>query len=324
MCTAITYKTNDFYFGRNLDYEFDYGQKVLLTPRNFVLHFNHTEDLKEHYGIIGMGIVENGFPLYFDGVNEKGLAVAGLNFVGNAHYFPVKKDKFNLAQFEFVPYLLANCDSVESVKKLLRNINIDDEPFSDKFPPSQLHWLIADKKECIVVETMKNGLHVHENKSGVLTNNPPFEMQMFNLNNYRHLTNKDPKNTFSSHLDLRTYSRGMGAMGMPGDLSSSSRFVKCCFTKLNSVSKNDEMSSVSQFFHILGSVEQQMGCCEVRKGEYEYTIYSSCMNCDQGIYYYTTYFNHQIRSVNMHNENLNGSAIYQYDLEDKETINYQN
>lgn len=323
MCTAITYKTDKFYVGRNLDYEFDYGQKILITPRNKVLPFNHADKSEKHYAIIGMGIEENGFPLYFDAVNEKGLAVAGLNFVGNAFYSSIKENKLNLAQFEFVPYILASCANIKEVKKILSKLNIDNESFSEKYPPSQLHWLIADKNECITVESLKDGLHVYENIPGVLTNNPPFEMQMFNLNNYMSLSNQNPTNKFSEKLNLNTYSRGMGAIGLPGDLSSSSRFVKCCFTKLNSRNKADEISSISQFFHILTSVEQQMGCCEVKKGEYEYTIYSSCMNCDEGIYYYTTYFNHRINAINMFDFDLEGSQIYQKEIINTEDINYQ-
>ena len=90
-------------------------------------------------------------------------------------------------------------------------------------------------------------------------------MQMFNLNNYMNLSPKQPQNSFSNNLDLGTYSRGMGGLGLPGDLSSMSRFVRAAFTKLNSLSGNGR-ESVGQFFHILGAVEQVRGCCEVAEG----------------------------------------------------------
>ena len=87
---------------------------------------------------------------------------------------------------------------------------------------------------------------IRDSPVGVLTNNPPFPQQMFMLNNYMNLSPRQPENKFASELDLTTYSRGMGALGLPGDLSSASRFAKVAFTKMNSVSGNSEAESVSQ------------------------------------------------------------------------------
>ena len=125
------------------------------------------------------------------------------------------------------------------------------------------------------MESVKESINVYNDPVGVLTNNPPFDMQMFRLNDFRGLSPKQPENTFSDKLDLTSYSRGMGAMGLPGDLSSQSRFVRAAFVKMNSRSSPDEQSSVSQFFHILNSVDQQRGCCEVAESKYEITIYTA-------------------------------------------------
>ena len=285
MCTAATYKTNDFYFGRTLDYEFSYGDEVTVTPRNFPFSFRNGEVMKTHYAMIGMAFVAGDYPLYYDAVNEKGLGIAGLNFVGNAFYREAKPEKDNVAQFELIPWLLGQCDSVKSAKTLLNKINITNTPFSKELPLAQLHWLIADRNEAITVESVKEGLKIYDNPVGVLTNNPPFDEQLFQLNNYMHLSPKTPKNSFSDKLSLNAYSRGMGALGLPGDLSSQSRFVRATFVKMNSLSGNSENESVSQFFHILGAVDQQRGCCEVGEGKYEITIYTSCCNADKGIYY---------------------------------------
>ena len=84
------------------------------------------------------------------------------------------------------------------------------------------------------------------------------------------------------------------------------------------------MSSVSQFFHILGSVEQQRGCCELDGGKYEITLYTSCCNADKGIYYYTTYDNRQITAVSMHHENLDGTALVHYPILQQQNIFCQN
>ena len=324
MCTAVTYRTKDFYFGRTLDYDFSYQEEVTVTPRNFPLSFRHFGCLERHYAIIGMAYVAQGYPLYYDAVNEKGLCVAGLNFVGNAVYGKPVQDKDNIAQFELIPWILARCESVKEARSLLDNLHLTDTPFSGELPVAQLHWLIADREEAITVESVKEGLRVYDNPVGVLTNNPPFDEQLFQLNNFMHLSPKDPVNTFSHKLLLEPYSRGMGALGLPGDLSSQSRFVRAAFTKMNSSSGESEEESVSQFFHILGAVAQQRGCCQVGEGKYEITIYTSCCNADKGVYYYTTYDNHQITGVDMHREDLEGTALIRYPLITNQQIRMQN
>lgn len=320
MCTAAGYKTKDFYFGRTLDYEFSYGEEITITPRNFEFKFK----FMNNYAIIGMAHISDNFPLYYDAVNEKGLAMAGLNFVGNAHYNHEIPDKNNIAQFEFIPWILCNCADVAEARNLLSKTSILDVPFNDSMPVAQLHWIISDKHKSITVETTINGLEIYDNPVGVLTNNPPFKEQMSRLNDYMYLSPKHPENRFSKKLSLSPYSRGMGAIGLPGDLSSQSRFVRAAFVKMNSVSGDSENESVSQFFHILNSVEQQRGCCEVDDGKYEITIYTSCCNVNKGIYYYTTYNNHQISAVDMHKENLDGCKLISYPLICSEQIKYQN
>ena len=324
MCTAATYKTKDGYFGRTLDYEFSYGDEITITPRNYQFNFRNTESMNTHYAIIGMAYVAGNYPLYYDAINEKGLGIAGLNFVGNAAYNKPVENKTNIAQFELIPWILGQCSTVKDTKALLDNINIIDTPFNAELPLAQLHWIISDKDEAITVESMADGLHIYDNPVGILTNNPPFNIQMFSLNNYMNLSPKNPENKFSDKLPLHPYSRGMGAIGLPGDLSSASRFAKAAFTKMNSVSGDSEEESVSQFFHILGSVDQQRGCCEVHDGKYEITIYTSCCNLDKGIYYYTTYNNHQISAVDMHRENLDSDKLVRYPIILNQNINFQN
>ena len=324
MCTAATYKTKDFYFGRTLDYEFSYGEEIVVTPRNYIIDFRGTGRMERHYALIGMAHVIGDYPLYYDAINEMGLGMAGLNFVGNAHYNDPEEGKNNVAQFEFIPWILMQCATVKEARKLLEKLNLVNTPFNEKLPLAELHWIISDREESITVESVKEGLKVYDNPVGVLTNNPPFEQQMFELNNYRHLSPKDPENLFSDRLTLNRYSRGMGAMGLPGDLSSQSRFIRVAFTKMNSISGDSETESVSQFFHILGSVDQQRGCCNVGDDKYEITIYTSCCNADKGIYYYTTYENHQITGVDMHRENLDGNVLAKYPLILGEQIKIQN
>ena len=324
MCTAATYQTKGFYMGRTLDYEFSYGDEITVTPRHYEFQFRHMGSVSSHYAMIGMAHVAGDYPLYYDAMNEKGLGMAGLNFVGNADFQEVDDTRDNVAQFEFIPWILCQCATLEEAKKLLSRMNLVGTPFSPQLPTAQLHWLIADESGSLTVECMTDGLHIYDNPVGVLTNNPPFDKQLFHLNDFMHLSPKQPENTFSQDLNLQTYSRGMGALGLPGDLSSASRFVRVAFTKSNSRSGDSENESVSQFFHILGSVDQQRGCCEVANGKYEITLYTSCCSADTGIYYYTTYENHQISGVNMYRENLDGDTLTRYPLINGEQIHMQN
>lgn len=323
MCTAATLQTKDFYFGRTLDYDFSYGDEVTVTPRNYPFCFRCMGTMKKHFAMIGMAYVDQEYPLYYDAVNEKGLGMAGLNFVGNAVYGEMVRNKNNIAQFEFIPWVLTQCASVKETRQLLEKVNLTNMPFNKELPPAQLHWIIADTLEAVTVECTKAGLRVYDNPVGILTNNPPFEQQIFQLNNYMSLSPREPQNNFCSTLSLHTYSRGMGALGLPGDLSSESRFVRAAFTRMNSVCTGDsEEDSVSQFFHILGAVEQQKGCCEVGDGKYEVTLYTSCCNASRGIYYYTSYDNHQISAVDMNREDLEGNKIVRYPLIHGEQIRW--
>ena len=324
MCTAVTYRTKDHYFGRNLDLEYSYCETVTVTPRNYPFSFREMGEMKNHYAMIGMAYVADGYPLYYDATNEKGLSIAGLNFPGNADYKPALEGKDNVAPFELIPWILGQCATLSEAEKLLQKINIWDENFSEELPLSPLLWILADGERAIVLESLKDGIKIYDDPVGVLTNNPTFDYHLFNLNHYLHLTNQEPVNTFAEGLELTKYSRGMGAIGLPGDASSMSRFVRAAFVKMNSVSGESEAESVSQFFHILKSVEMQKGCVNLGDGMYAETIYSSCCNTDRGIYYYTTYGNSRIQAVDMHREDLDGRELVSYPLKTQQDIAYQN
>lgn len=324
MCTAVAYKTKDHYFGRNLDLEYSYHETVTITPRNYHFRFKNTEDMEAHYAIIGMAYVVDSYPLYYDATNEKGLSMAALNFPDNAVYQVLKEDKLNITSYELIAWVLSRFQSVDEAVRVLNEVNITNQQFNEELPVSPLHFMLSDKKRSVVLEPMTMGLMVYDNPVNVLTNNPPFLYHITNLNNYMSLTNETPKNNFSEKLPLNQYSRGMGSLGLPGDLSSASRFVRAAFTTLNSVSGEKEEESVSQFFHILNSVYQQRGCVKMDKDVYEKTVYSSCCNTDKGIYYYTTYENSQITAVDMHKADLDGRELISYELIKNQQINYQN
>lgn len=315
MCTAISYKTKDHYFGRNLDFEYSYKETVTITPRNYPFVFRKAGELREHYAMIGMAYVQEGYPLYYDATNEKGLSMAGLLFAGNAYYSKEEEPgKEHISPFEFIPWILGQSGDVKAARSKLEKIQLVEIHYSEKLSLTPLHWMIADKEEGIVVEVVKEGLEIYDNPVKVLTNNPPFPYQMMNLNQYRALSRKDVDCTFAEDVELTQYSRGMGALGLPGDLSSSSRFVRAAFHRMNAESGETEVESVSQFFHLLGSVEMPNGSVELTGGALDKTIYSSCCNTDKGIYYYTTYDNREIIGVDMQKEDLEGRSVISYPL----------
>ncbi len=324
MCTAMHLTTKDHYFGRTLDLDVSYGEQVCVMPRRFPLAFRRMGEMHEHLAMIGMAIVVGGEPLFYDAANERGLAMAGLNFPGNAWYAPETEGRDNVTPFEFIPWILGQCGTVKEARELLARINLWDEPFSAAFPLSPLHWILADRDEAIVIESMRDGLHIHENPEGVMTNNPPFPFQMVNLSNYRGLSAATSEKKFSVALDMTVYCQGMGALGLPGDVSSMSRFVRTAFYRENCVCEPDELSSVGQFFHVLGAVEMPRGGCLTDSGHWDITVYTSCMNTDRGLYYYTTYDNHQISCVDMYKTDLDGAALATYPLVKGQQVYWQN
>lgn len=314
MCTAISMGR---FFGRTLDYDCSFGEEVVFMPRNFLLPFRHVPNMEHHHAILGMAHVQDGYPLYYDAMNDRGLYMAGLNFVHSCRYG--NPGSHRIAVFELIPWVLAQCDDLAQARALLSDTAILGEDFSDSLPCARLHWLIADKYGASAVECTKHGLALRDNPVGVLTNEPGFDDQMCQLTNFMHLSPAEPVNCFSSQLDLKPYSRGMGAVGLPGDLSSQSRFVRAAFTKLNAVP-----GGVGQVFRILGSVEQVKGCCRLPDGSMEHTLYTAVCDRETNTYYYTTCHNRRITGIAMERENMEGSTLRRFPLSASEDIRRQN
>ncbi len=300
MCTAVSYGASHHYFGRTLDYEISYGERVVVTPRGYAFPFKYMDTPKQPFALCGMGIVADGVPLYYDAMNEHGLAMAGLLFAGNAVYRPCAADKDNIASFECIPWVLTQCKSVEQAKELLKNVHITDDAFNAQYAPTPLHWLIADKTQSVVLESDKTGVHLYGNPFGVLTNNPPFPFHQLHMQNYLQLTNQPPQNRMYSDFTLQAYSRGLGAFGLPGDFSSTSRFVRAAFVRRYSVSPPSIDAEVQQFFHILRAVEVPRGCVCLEDGQQVMSIYTACCDTDSGVYYYNTYNDSTVHAVDMH------------------------
>lgn len=325
MCTSMALTDNDLYFGRTLDWTELYNDKVVICPANYPFRFKKEGECRSHYAMIGMAMTANNYPLYAEAVNEKGLCIAGLHFPSNAHYMKAAKSgNYNVSAFELIPWLLSKFADCDEAYDALSRTTIVDIPFNDDLPLTPLHWHIADKKRSLTAEAVGSGLMVYNNPVGVLANNPPFDFHMHNLSNYLNLKNTQPENNsvFGSHI--RPYGNGMGSIGLPGDFSSSSRFVRCAYLKQNSAKCATENERISQFFHILDSVSLPKGSVITANGGVDFTHYSCCVNADKGIYYYKSYNNNQICAVDMRKENLDGSELIIYPMEREQSISFIN
>ena len=320
MCTAIRLVDKECYFGRNLDVPFSYGEGIVLIPRKAPLSFRHEEEIREHPAILGMGLVQQGYPLLFDAMNEKGLSIAGLNFPGNAVYLPLAKDKRNLASFEWMNNALSRFQSVSEVKEFLKGCNFVDESFSKDLPSAPLHYLVSDSKESLVVEPTREGLKLYDNPYDVLTNNPPFPFHRENLKLYASLSPKEREQGFSKDTPLPPFAAGFGTLGLPGDLSSPSRFVRTYYYLKTSLPKKTEEERVLSFLRILSQVSFPEGSVQNKDGSREKTLYSSCMNLSRGTYSYRTLESDDIRQVAFDDFDLEQEKVLFLSLERKPLV----
>lgn len=324
MCTCIAMKTRDAYFGRSMDIDYRFGEKVVVTPRGYGFDLRSGQRLETWYAMIGMAAVMGEYPLYAEATNEKGLSVAGLNFPQNAWYGKPEPGRLNLTPYEFIPWVLGNFSGIRELRPELGNVNLVDIPFSSDMPVAPLHWMISDGTDSLVVEQTESGFHVYDNPTGVLTNNPEFPFHQTNLINYMNLTCQPAQNRFSSRLKLDAYGNGMGAIGLPGDSSPGSRFVRACFCKMNSVCDADDASSIAQFFHILEAVSIVRGEALLSGNKCNATTYTCCTNVTQGIYYYRSYGNSQLTGVRMTDANKNGPKLSVYEMVEEQQIRFVN
>ena len=310
MCTAI-HLSDERLFGRTLDYEKGFGEEVIFTPREFM----RMGDARNRYSMLGTGVVMETSTLYFDGMNEWGLCGAALNFPEYARYRSEKDKKAEVPSGLFLSFVLGFCKSITQLKDLLSEISITDDTVKG-MPATPLHWIFADAKGCVTVESTERGLEIFENPYGVLTNSPDFAYHTTRLAEYMALHSGYPDNKLTENR-ISTYSRGMGAVGLPGDFSSASRFIRALFVKENSISKGNEQGGINRMKHILSSVSVPMGCVMTRDNEPVSTRYSCVMDSENLTYYFCSYDNPILRGVRLHPEQTDMQV---FPIHEKENI----
>ena len=310
MCTAIFDNRCGAFFGRTLDLEYSLGEEIVVCHREYPIALRHHSGAERRYSVMGVATVRDGFPLFYDDVNEAGVAAAALNFPVSAKYADFKEKKLNLASFELIPYVLGTCGSLVEVRELFENVNITSDGFSTALPPSPLHWIFADKGGAVTVESTAEGLKVYDNPVGVLTNEPKFDFQLIRLADYSNLDALPPKNSLSRDFQPTRYSRGLGGVGLPGDFSSPSRFVRAVFVKDHISS--DGAEPIERFFHTMRSVFVPRGCVITDDGREVETVYTSCIDLETLTYHFTTYARSEIRSIPL--QNVGGKRLFRFPL----------
>lgn len=267
MCTAILWK---HYFGRTLDYEMSFGEQVVMVPRRMPLQFCVKPPLKSHYAILGMASVQRGTPLFFDGMNERGLAMAGLQFAEYAAY----SKEGSVAPFELIPWVLGQCADLAQARHLLHGQELCDRSFSKELPNAPLHWMIADGSGAIILEPTAEGLQIYEATEGVMTNSPPYPYHKLRYEELQHL---------SAEHSPHAARRGLSAVGLPGDYSSASRFARAAFIRAHLRGEGEEA-----FFSMTDNISVPRGCLRLPQGD-AFTRYTCCCNLQRGSYCYTTH-----------------------------------
>ncbi|MBR3175820.1 choloylglycine hydrolase [Candidatus Saccharibacteria bacterium] len=314
MCTGVRFDdgNGNMYFGRNLDWSVPYGQKVVITPRGYKYKTAFLGENANSPALIGMGIIAENTPLYFDCANEHGLAVAGLNFPGYAKYAEAAIDgKTNVAAYEFPLWVALNFKTVDEVEKALKDVAIVARPINDQYPVSQLHWIIGDAKRSIVVEYTERGMEIFKNDVDILTNQPGYAWHKENLRNYMNLFPQMPKEVKWRKETLTAFGSGSLMRGIPGDYYAPSRFVRVAYLNTHYPDKTSEEENVSRLFHTLTGVAMIDGAAAMADGAFEKTIYTGGYSSKTKTYYYSTYEDPAIVSVKMEDFDLNSADLIQ-------------
>lgn len=312
MCTGVRFSDNEgnMYFGRNLDWSVGYGQKVVITPRGYKYKTAFLGETANSPAIIGMGIVAENTPLYFDCANEHGLAIAGLNFPGYASYAPAEVDgKTNVAAYEFPLWVVLNFTSVDEAEKALSNVAIVAKPINDQYPVSQLHWIIGDAKRSIVVEYTDKGMEIFANDVDILTNQPGYGWHKENLRNYMNLASEMPHEVKWDKAKMTAFGSGSMMRGLPGGFYSTDRFIRVAYFNTHYPIQPDESSNVSRLFHTLTGVAMIDGAAAMADGRFEKTVYTGGYSTATQTYYYNTYEDPAIKSVALKDHNLNSAEL---------------
>lgn len=305
MCTAFSINKYKHYFARSLDLEYNYNEQIIIIPRNYNLQYKYNKSNNNHFSFFGIGIIENNYPLLYDGCNEKGLCIAGLNLPKSTIYNSYSTDKINICSFEIIPYILSNCINCNDTKQLLNKINITNDCFNNYYNTAKLHFLISDGKSSFVLEIINKKIIILDNPYNVLTNEPNFSFHLDNIKYYEIINNQVIDN------------KGSQMLGMPGDNLSKSRFIRAYYASKYFIFNEN---NISELFNIFNIVFEINGLSKISKNNYYKTIYISIYNSIDKICYIKSYNCSNIIKINLFDFNIDSTSLTSYTIYHKEKL----
>ncbi|AVK63935.1 penicillin acylase [Lactobacillus sp. CBA3606] len=318
MCTSLTYQTTggDQFLARTMDFGFELGGRPVVIPRHH--HFTSVTNatgFDAPYSFVGTGRDLNGYVLV-DGVNEFGVSAAALYFSGQAHYAAEPVDaKTNLAPHELVMWLLGNLKRAAELGDRLDELNITEAaaPLLNIVVP--LHWIISDRSGATyVLEQEADGIHFMKNPVGVMTNSPDFDWHLKNLSNYVELQPESHVNRQYGDLEVKAFGPGTGALGMPGDYTSPSRFIRTVFMRTHTEAVTTDAAAVNALSHMLNSVEIPKGVKIKDDGSADYTQYRAYMSMHEPAFYMQPYNDQTITRVALTADLMNAAEPAEFPL----------
>jgi len=333
-CTGITLKAEDgsVVHARTLEFAVDLGSNVIVVPRGYTRQ-GTTPDGKNgikwvsKYASIGAN--GSGVPWIFDGFNEKGLSMGLFYHPTTAKYMPYKKSdaKNTLAVWELGSYILENFATTREVKENLHKLVVPSVVFQQWGFVPPVHFIVTDANgESIVIEFLDGKMRIFDNPLGVITNSPSFDWHMTNLRNYPNLGATQPKTRKVGGVELKPFGMGAGMVGLPGDFTPPSRFVRAVAFCVSRVPTSDGKETVLQAFHILNNFDIPKGSArEAHKDEHgnivaDFTTWTSASDLKAKKFYFRTYDNSQIRMVDLNKMDLNAKGIVTFPMGGKENI----
>ena len=323
-CTGITLKSKDgaTVAARTIEWaESVMNTLYVVVPRNQELQSLTPSGMdgmkfKTKYGFVGLAVEQKEFMV--EGLNEKGLSAGLFYFPNYGEYQPydaAHKERC-LADFQLVSYVLGECSSVDEVKKALEKVRvIGIDPRA-----STVHWRFTEASgRQIVLEIVNQEMHFYDNPLGVLTNSPGIEWHWTNLNNYVNLQPGTlPVHDFGP-VEGKSFGHGSGLLGLPGDFTPPSRFVRATIFQLTAAQQPSAEESVFQAFHILNNFDIPAGTefpwgkspADVPSAT-QFTVASDTHNC---MIYYRTMYNSNIRCIDLKAIDFD-KVLYQFHLLD--------
>lgn len=297
MCTAMTLQIpqGNIYFGRTMDFSYPLAPQMYVAPKGWTwTNILRTHKIHNQYTFMGIG--QDISPVVFaDGVNEAGFGAMALYFPGFAQYDSIEadsSDSLSLAAVELVSFLLGQCSCVEEAAAMVRNLRIVGIRDSLTGTVAPLHWMAADAKgNCLVIEKTAEGLQLMDNPAGVLSNSPDFRWHMTNLRNYMNLSPYQQKETAWGETVLTPFGQGSGTLGLPGDFTPPSRFVRALYGKSHLLPPSSKEEAVSAFFHLMEGVSLPKGSVMTDRETADYTQYTACISLSEKTYFFRTYNN---------------------------------